>query len=166
MLTYIRSWHHDISPDNILVVSRNADSSYECDFKVADLGLSHFRRHSSSLGDASDEDKYGSNAYGELAALCCKTNAADLSQVHRRHIVAQTRSNLRNRIFKCHRALIFGQWAAFLVKLSLGSQKAGRNCGSTGGVGWKKLARHSQKMKIAFTAMEKCWTQSTNYTTS
>lgn len=74
-LTCIRSWHHDISPDNILVVSRKGGSPYECDFKIADLGLSSFRRHSSSSGDATDEDKHGSYAYGELFAICCRTRA-------------------------------------------------------------------------------------------
>jgi len=71
-LTVIRSWHHDISPDNILVVSRKAGSPYECDFKIADLGLSHFRRHSSSSRDDTDEDKYGSNAYGERFAFAAR----------------------------------------------------------------------------------------------
>ena len=68
----MRSWHHDISPDNILVVSRRGGSPYDCDFKIADLGLSHFRRHTSSPQDATDEDKYGSNAYGKLSPFAAR----------------------------------------------------------------------------------------------
>ena len=39
-LTFDR-WHQDIKPRNILVSNRNCKSLYECEFKLADLGLSH-----------------------------------------------------------------------------------------------------------------------------
>lgn len=64
-LTETRSWHHDLNPDNILVVSRGGDSPYDCDFKIADLGLAHFKRHHSSMHNATDEGQHGSNAYSK-----------------------------------------------------------------------------------------------------
>ncbi|KAL8894790.1 MAG: hypothetical protein Q9192_004050, partial [Flavoplaca navasiana] len=57
-------WHHDIDPSNILVVSRGQDSPYDCDFKIADLGLAHFKRYISSLNKATDNDRYGMSTYG------------------------------------------------------------------------------------------------------
>ncbi|KAL9039214.1 MAG: hypothetical protein Q9180_002660, partial [Flavoplaca navasiana] len=57
-------WHHDIDPSNILVVSKGQDSPYDCDFKIADLGLAHFKRYISSLNNATDNDRYGTSTYG------------------------------------------------------------------------------------------------------
>ncbi|XTI93229.1 kinase-like protein [Cenococcum geophilum] len=37
----LQGWHQDIKPRNILVSRRNCKSLYECEFKLADLGLSH-----------------------------------------------------------------------------------------------------------------------------
>ena len=64
-LTLTSSWHHDIDPSNILVISRNHDSPYDCDFKIADLGLAHFKRYESTLTPATDDNRYGTNTYGE-----------------------------------------------------------------------------------------------------
>lgn len=61
------SWHQDLTPENILVVSKNKNSPYDCDFKIADFGLAHFKQYQSSLHnatDATDNDVYGTNAYG------------------------------------------------------------------------------------------------------
>ena len=63
------SWHHDIDPSNILVVSRSQDSPYDCEFKIADLGLAHFKRYISSSDNATDDDRYGMNAYGVLRCI-------------------------------------------------------------------------------------------------
>ncbi|KAL8787452.1 MAG: hypothetical protein Q9213_002229 [Squamulea squamosa] len=57
-------WHHDIDPSNILVVSKSQGSLYDCNFKIADLGLAHFKRYISSSGNATDDDRYGMNPYG------------------------------------------------------------------------------------------------------
>lgn len=65
---YLGSWHQDIKPDNILVARRSVDGDVE--FKLADLGLAHFRRikarrqggHEASI---SDKDAGGTRAYGE-----------------------------------------------------------------------------------------------------
>lgn len=56
-------WHHDLTPDNILVVTRNHESPYNCEFKIADFGLAHFQRFSTSTYNATDMDQHGSNAY-------------------------------------------------------------------------------------------------------
>ncbi|KAL9633347.1 MAG: hypothetical protein Q9164_004751 [Protoblastenia rupestris] len=57
-------WHQDIKPANILVVSGTRGSAYDCNFKVADLGLSHFKDTSSTQSNASDFDACGTRAYG------------------------------------------------------------------------------------------------------
>ncbi|KAL9635650.1 MAG: hypothetical protein Q9204_002555 [Flavoplaca sp. TL-2023a] len=57
-------WHHDIDPSNILVVSKGHDSPYDCDFKIADLGLAHFKRYIYPRTNATDSDRYGMSAYG------------------------------------------------------------------------------------------------------
>lgn len=62
-LTESRRWHHDLAPDNILVVRRGNGSRFDCDFKIADLGLAHFQRHLESSQRATDEDRHASNAY-------------------------------------------------------------------------------------------------------
>lgn len=62
----IPRWHQDIKPSNILVKSKKGASYYDCEFKLADLGLSHFKKHVSSQGDATDRDSRGTRAYGKL----------------------------------------------------------------------------------------------------
>ncbi|KAL8908992.1 MAG: hypothetical protein Q9171_005222 [Xanthocarpia ochracea] len=47
---------------NILLGSQ--DSPYDCEFKIADLGLAHFKRYISSSSNATDNDRYGMNTYG------------------------------------------------------------------------------------------------------
>ena len=59
------SWHQDVNPLNILVKSRGS-GRYDCDFKLADLGLSHFEVHMSFLRDASTRDSFGTSAYGKF----------------------------------------------------------------------------------------------------
>lgn len=63
---YISRWHQDVKPRNILVKSKKGRSPYDCEFKLADLGSSHFRKHVSSQGEATDRDTYGTRAYGRL----------------------------------------------------------------------------------------------------
>ncbi|KAJ9649025.1 hypothetical protein H2199_000938 [Coniosporium tulheliwenetii] len=58
-----QGWHQDIKPANILVMSNGQSSPYMYDFKLADLGLSHFRKHVPSEGDALDNDTYGTRTY-------------------------------------------------------------------------------------------------------
>lgn len=62
--THLCSWHQDVNPANILVKSRGGTSVYDSDFKVADLGLSHFKKHHPSLRDPLDRDTFGTSAYG------------------------------------------------------------------------------------------------------
>ena len=66
LLTLSLRWHHDIDPSNILVISRSQDSPYDCDFKIADLGLAHFKRYISLLNDATADNKYGTNTYSMM----------------------------------------------------------------------------------------------------
>ena len=46
--------------------SKKGASPYDVEFKVADLGTSHFKRHIQSQGEATDRDSYGTRAYGRL----------------------------------------------------------------------------------------------------
>lgn len=65
-LAYFSRWHQDVKPSNILVKSKKGGSPYDCEFKLADLGLSHFKKHVPSQGEATDIDTYGTRAYGRL----------------------------------------------------------------------------------------------------
>lgn len=56
--------HQDIKPANILVFGGNGTSPYDCYFKLADLGLTHFKPSNSQLDDPSDLDAFGTRAYG------------------------------------------------------------------------------------------------------
>lgn len=68
-------WHQDIKPENILVCSDPSTSPYDVHFRLADLGLSHFRREKarceqaqkqgqSTLEDVRDKDAGGTREYG------------------------------------------------------------------------------------------------------
>ena len=57
-------WHQDVKPANILVFSGNSSSPYDCHFKIADLGLTHFKPTISQAADPSDLDAFGTRAYG------------------------------------------------------------------------------------------------------
>lgn len=57
-------WHQDVKPSNILVVSGNNDSPYDYQFKLADLGLSHFTSTMALQEDLAGEDTRGTRAYG------------------------------------------------------------------------------------------------------
>ena len=63
---YISRWHQDVKPSNILVKSKKGGSPYDCEFLLADLGLSHFKKEVPSHGEATDRDTYGTRAYGRL----------------------------------------------------------------------------------------------------
>ena len=64
LITYFQSWHQDIKPTNILIKSRPGGSVYDFECKLADLGLSHFKKIMSSKGDTADIDVRGTRAYG------------------------------------------------------------------------------------------------------
>jgi serine/threonine protein kinase len=65
------SWHQDVKPGNILVtsLSESIQSPYEYKFKLADLGISHFKSQVSSLEDSTDRDSQGTRTYGEECHL-------------------------------------------------------------------------------------------------
>ena len=46
--------------------SKEGGSPCDVEFKIADLGISHFKRHVTSQGEATDRDSYGTRAYGIL----------------------------------------------------------------------------------------------------
>ena len=74
---YISRWHQDLKPSNLLVQSKRRGSPGDCEIKIADLGLSHFKKHVPSQGEATDKDAYGTRAYGRLRSQ----NPSDLTVV-------------------------------------------------------------------------------------
>ena len=58
-------WHQDVDPSNILVFSGRSTNPYDVEFKLADLGLSHFQRVTSAAGDETGRDAWGTREYGE-----------------------------------------------------------------------------------------------------
>ncbi|GAB7349672.1 hypothetical protein MBLNU459_g0345t1 [Dothideomycetes sp. NU459] len=63
---FFRGVHQDIKPDNILAFSLNNHSPFQWTFKLADLGLSHFKQFSGSPDDVKDRDTQGTRTYGKL----------------------------------------------------------------------------------------------------
>jgi serine/threonine protein kinase len=54
-----------VKPENILVVSNGATYPHEWQFKLADLGISHFKRRRPPLReDSAASDTYGTKTYG------------------------------------------------------------------------------------------------------
>ena len=54
-----------MKPDNILVISNDSGSIYDVQFKLADLGVSHFKKTEELVGHVTDEDSHGTRAYGK-----------------------------------------------------------------------------------------------------
>ena len=63
------SWHQDVKPTNILVKKSRTGSAYDCEFKLADLGLSHFKRRRATTGDTMGRDAGGTREYGGFPQL-------------------------------------------------------------------------------------------------
>lgn len=57
-------WHQDVKPPNILVKKRDDKSPYHIQFKLADLGLTHFRKNVAGEEPA-DADTNGTRTYGQ-----------------------------------------------------------------------------------------------------
>ncbi|KAG4434108.1 hypothetical protein IFR05_010417 [Cadophora sp. M221] len=59
-----RGWHQDVKPENILVLSNGSKNPLDWHFKLADLGISHFKRGKSLREDSTASDSYGTHTYG------------------------------------------------------------------------------------------------------
>ncbi|KAL8842972.1 MAG: hypothetical protein Q9176_002275 [Flavoplaca citrina] len=57
-------WHQDVKPSNILVLSGTSSNVYDVEFKLADLGLSHFKRTVKLGPGIADSDVGGTKDYG------------------------------------------------------------------------------------------------------
>lgn len=53
-----------MKPENILVVSNGSENTSEWEFKLADLGTSHFKRVDASRQDSTASDSYETRTYG------------------------------------------------------------------------------------------------------
>ncbi|KAH7409344.1 kinase-like domain-containing protein [Cadophora sp. MPI-SDFR-AT-0126] len=60
----LHGFHQDIKPANFLVCSNGEASKYSWQFKLADLGLSHFNKIAEGLGVAIANDAQGTRTYG------------------------------------------------------------------------------------------------------
>ncbi|KAF2085973.1 kinase-like protein [Saccharata proteae CBS 121410] len=58
-----RGWHQDVKPANILVCGSDTDPIYKWKFKLADMGLSHFKRATTADSDEKSRDNYGTRTY-------------------------------------------------------------------------------------------------------
>ena len=70
--------HQDVKPANILVFGGNGTSPYDCYFKIADLGLTHFKPSVPQLDDPSDLDAFGTRAYGMQELQLPHSNPIDM----------------------------------------------------------------------------------------
>ena len=122
-----------MNPSNVLVKSRAGTSKYDCDFKVADLGLSHFQKHMSLPTDATGEDKFGDNAYGEI----CRTpdtslTAEDVSgapETYRSGSLRQCHLQVRQSIDIWSMGCVLSEVAAWVTD------------------GWKKVVEYRRRRK-------------------
>ena len=60
-------WHQDVKPRNILVLSGESNNPYDVQFKLADLGLSHFKRTAKLDRRIADSDIGGTKDYGKVS---------------------------------------------------------------------------------------------------
>ncbi|KAH8764700.1 hypothetical protein F5882DRAFT_17731 [Hyaloscypha sp. PMI_1271] len=60
----LHSFHQDIKPINILITSNSVASPYKWEFKVADLGLSHFKKVIDEQGIIIANNAHGTRTYG------------------------------------------------------------------------------------------------------
>ena len=65
-MTYSGRWHQDIKLKNILIKRRPGGSVYEIECKLADLGLSHFKKSLSGQEESTDTAAYGTRTYGNF----------------------------------------------------------------------------------------------------
>ncbi|KFY93298.1 hypothetical protein V500_03785 [Pseudogymnoascus sp. VKM F-4518 (FW-2643)] len=56
--------HKDVKPENILIVSNGSENRGDWTFKLADLGISNFKRGKSGRQDSADENTRGTRTYG------------------------------------------------------------------------------------------------------
>ncbi len=59
-----------MKPKNILVLSGNGNSPYDVEFKLGDLGLSHFKRTLKPDRKTVDTDVGGTKDYGKPLRSC------------------------------------------------------------------------------------------------
>ena len=71
MWLIIPRWHQDVKPSSILVFGKDTNSAYNCTFKLADLGFSHFKKASLKECKARDTDSIGTQTYGKHCMVVC-----------------------------------------------------------------------------------------------
>lgn len=87
-----------MKPKNILSLSGNSNNPYDVEFKLGDLGLSHFKRTQKLDRKIVDGDVGGTKDYGKaMRSYSCKTSRADvLKKVRQSVIEAMNFSNRSN----------------------------------------------------------------------
>ena len=67
-----KSWHQDVKPENILIVREHGLEVHKSQFKLADLGLSHFHPCMDEDGEILGPDAQGTRTYGKLCLRSVK----------------------------------------------------------------------------------------------
>jgi len=88
----VSSWHQDVKPENVLVVSNGAKQPEEWQFKLADLGISHFKIKTNSREDSTASENYGTKTYGMSPDPTIKLYYTDRTSQVRRNAQGQTRA--------------------------------------------------------------------------
>lgn len=99
-------WHQDVKPKNILLFGDQAAPS-KAHFKLADLGLSHFRRNSDA-NSRLDVETYGTTEYGKPLSLRCLWSLMLIKTQELQKLAAQQRRSISSE-FLWIRAQTFGR---------------------------------------------------------
>lgn len=140
-----------MKPENILIVSNGSENRGDWTFKLADLGISNFKRRKPGRQDSADENTRGTRTYGKQCFM--KTNAPCTNMLLQAPLkVTGLAARICMILSKKGRTPISGHWVAFSVKLSAGSRmgiEGSRNIGKN--VNEKRPRSQASEMETAFT---------------
>ena len=110
------SWHQDVNPSNIYVKSTSKGSTYDCQMKLGDVEISHFKKVDPQE-EALDIDSYGTRALGLLpcapADFGVGSNCSiSAPECYRSDVVTE------DTVLSLGKVLISGGSGAFLVKVA------------------------------------------------
>lgn len=140
-----------MKPENILIVSNGSENRGDWTFKLADLGISNFKRGNPGRQDSADENTRGTRTYGKQCFI--KTNAGCTDMLLQAPLkVTGLVARICMILSKKGRTPISGHWVAFSVKLPAGSRmgiEGSRYIGKN--VNKKRPRSQASEMETAFT---------------
>ena len=113
----IRS-HQNIKPSNILVTGVATSSKYDCNFKLADLGMSHFASKTGNKRNLKRKEAFGNPMYSKKFHSPKTNLIAETQEVHLS--VAWVEYPRKPSHMILNHLSTFGHLAAFLAKLLCG----------------------------------------------